>query len=90
MRFSERRFKEGISTDEELFLLAQELAKEDPKKKWKNFSRFYFKNEFCKFFDFLIGELSEEEHAHIAQRIGLSLFRRLAPRLGLTLVNWNV
>lgn len=31
-----------------------------------------------------MGELSEEEHAHIAQRIGLSLFRRLAPRLGLT------
>ena len=29
-RFSERRF--GIPTDEELFLLAQELAKEDPKK----------------------------------------------------------
>ena len=31
-RFSERRFKEGIPTDEELFLLAQELAKEDHEK----------------------------------------------------------
>lgn len=30
--FSERRFKEGVPTDEELYLLAQELAKEHPKK----------------------------------------------------------
>ena len=50
----------------------------------EEFFTILFKNEFCKFFYFLIGELSEEEHAHIAQRIGLSLFRRLAPRLGLT------
>ena len=39
---------------------------------------------FVNFFYILIGELSEEEHVHIAWRIGLSLFRKLAPRLGLT------
>lgn len=77
------KFKEGIPSDEELSLLAQALAKEDPRKV-EAFFMILNKNWYSNKFSLFIGELSKDEHVYIAQMIGLPLFKKLAPRLGLT------